>query len=139
MKNTILLALCSVFLLGISCKKKPKSGEVVEDDSEIVISSSKDGESTDTADFEKAKDCDDFIDQYEEWSEEYIAFLSKYKDDPVKAVTSPEYSQMMQKASSWSQQWLTLSVSCARHTKYEERVKEISDNMEKKMEELGFK
>ncbi|MEO0572484.1 MAG: DUF6591 domain-containing protein [Bacteroidota bacterium] len=139
MKNIAILALCSIFLFGVSCKKKQKTGENTEDDSEVVISSSKENESSDALGSEQAKDCDDFIDQYEEWSEEYVAFLSKYKDDPIKAVTSPEYGEMMQKASSWSQQWLSLSVSCAQNSSYEERVTEIADRMDKKVEELGFK
>lgn len=139
MKNIALLTLCSIFLLGVSCKKKQKGAENSEDDSEVMISSSEENESSDTVEFEKAKDCDDFIDQYEEWSEEYVAFLSKYKDDPMKAVTSPEYSQMMSKASSWSQQWLSLSVSCAQNSSYEKRVNEIMDRMDEKIKELGFK
>ncbi len=138
MKNIVLLALSSIFLLGVSCKKKQKAAENSENDSEVMISDSKKNESSDAVKFEKVKDCDDFINQYEEWSEEYVAFLTKYKDNPMKAVTSPEYAQMMQKASSWSQQWLSLSVSCAQNSSYEKRVTEISDRMDEKMEELGF-
>lgn len=137
-KNWTLIFSSLILLASVGCKKKSKSEEKTEDDTEIVFSSSSD-ESTDATDFEKAKDCDDFIDQYEEWSEDYVAFLSKYKDDPMKAVTSPEYAQMMTKASSWSQQWLSLSVSCAQSSSHEERVKEITDNMDEKMKELGFK
>ena len=138
MKNILLLALCSIFLLSVSCKKKQKAAENSEDDSEVMMSSDKENESSDAVEFEKAKDCDDFIDQYEEWSEEYVAFLSKYKDNPMKAVTSPEYSEMMLKASSWSQQWLSLSVSCAQNSSYEKRVTEITDRMDEKIKELGF-
>lgn len=139
MKNITILALCSIFFLGVSCRKKQKTSENSEDDSEVMVSSSKENGSSDVVEFEKAKDCDDFIEQYEEWSEEYVSFLSKYKDDPMKAVTSPEYSEMMLKASSWSQQWLSLSVSCAQSSSYEERVKEITNKMDEKIEELGFK
>ncbi|MEM8926825.1 MAG: DUF6591 domain-containing protein [Bacteroidota bacterium] len=138
MKNIALLALSSIFLLGVSCKNKQKTAENSKDDSKVMISGSKENESSDAVGFEKAKDCDDFIDQYEAWSEEYVAFLTKYKDDPIKAVTSPEYAQMMQKASSWSQQWLSLSVSCVQNSSYGKRVTEISDRMDEKVKELGF-
>ncbi len=133
--TTLLVA--SLISFQLACKKKSESAASNED-SETVVTLEEQVEEKDIS-FEKAKDCDDFIDQYEEWSEEYIAFMAKYKDDPVKAVTSPEYSEMMLKASTWSQQWLSLSVSCAQNSKYEERVEEISNRMEQKMEELGFK
>ena len=139
MKNIIIPLLCSLFLLGISCKKKPKAEENVQNGTEKVVGTSTGGETGNSQDLEKVKDCDDFINQYEEWSEEYVAFLSKHKDDPIKAVTSPEYSQMMLKASSWSQEWLSLSISCAQNSSYEKRVSEISDRMEEKIKELGFK
>lgn len=134
MKSWVILL---VVLLSISsCKKKTES-ESSPDETRVTLSS--DAESSDEKSSEEIKDCDDFIDQYEEWSEDYITFLSKYKDNPTKAFTSPEYSEMMQKASSWSQQWLTLSVSCAQNSSYEEKVKEIADNMDEKIKELGFK
>ncbi|RNC89333.1 MAG: hypothetical protein ED555_07480 [Allomuricauda sp.] len=138
MKNKYLLVLCAILLLGISCRNKPTSKSVGEDDSEIVVSSRQDQESLKNNSVENAKDCDDFIDQYEAWSQEYVAFLSKYKDDPMKAVTSKEYQEMMQRASSWSQQWLSISVSCAQNSKYEERMQEITDKVEQKIAELGF-
>lgn len=133
--RTVIVAafLISFCLLAQSCKKKSKIEES-SDDTEVVF----DSEESVEEDFEGIKNCDDFLDQYEEWSEEYVAFLSKYKDNPMKAVTSPEYAEMMLKASSWSQEWMSLSVSCAQNSSYEERVKEISENMEEKMKELGF-
>ena len=127
----------SVLLCLGSCKKKTENETSSETDA-VTLTGQETTESSEHSE-ENLKDCDDFIDQYEEWSEEYIAFMTKYKDDPVKAVTSPEYSEMMLKASTWSQQWLSLSVSCAQNSKYEERVEEISNRMEQKMEELGFK
>ncbi len=132
--QTILLLV--VLLISFSCKTK-SSDEDKSNETEITLSDNE--VSVDEDDTEEIKDCDDFIDQYEEWSDEYIAFMSKYKDNPMKAVTSPEYSQMMLKASSWSQEWLSISVSCAQNSSYSERVEEISDRMEKKIEELGFK
>ncbi len=129
----ILVTVCG-FLYIASCKQKTQNAEAVEA-AEIVIGAE---EGTEEVERETFKDCDDFIDQYEAWSEEYIAFMSKYKDNPVEAVTSPEYQEMMLKASSWSQDWLAISVSCAQNSKYEERVTEISDRMEEKMKELGF-
>lgn len=119
-----------------SCKNKTESESSAED---TMVTLSGDSESTDKETSEEIEDCDDFINQYEEWSEDYIDFLAKYKDNPMQAFTSPEYSEMMQKASSWSQEWLTLSVSCAQNSSYEEKVKKIAENMDEKMKELGFK
>ncbi len=129
------LALCALLCLN-SCKQK-KENETSSETDAIPFSETETTENGEGGD-EKIKDCDDFIDQYEEWSEEYIAFMTKYKDNPVKAVTSPEYSEMMLKASSWSQEWLSISVSCAQNSSYQERVEEIADRMDQKIEELGF-
>lgn len=135
LKTALIAAgIISFLLISQSCKKKTKEEEST-DEVEMVLGSER---SEDKTDSEGTKNCDDFLDQYEEWSKEYVSFLSKYKDNPVKAVTSPEYSEMMLKASSWSQEWLSLSMSCAQNQSYEERVQEITDNMDAKMKELGF-
>ena len=123
-------------LISFSCKDKVTKDEPSKE-KEITLSS-KEGDVDDTSSSENMEDCDDFIDNYEEWSEEYVAFLSKYKDNPMKAVTSPEYAEMMQKASAWSQQWLSLSISCAQNSSYEEKVNEITEKMDAKVKELGF-
>ena len=132
-KSTVLLVITAILFLGLqACKEKSD-----ESNSNNGLETAQEPQEEVT--FEKAEDCDQFIDQYEEWSEEYIAFLSKYKDEPMKAVTSPEYGQMMSKASSWSQEWLSISVSCAQNSSYEEKVEAIMNRMEEKIEELGFK
>ncbi len=129
------LALCALLCLS-SCKQK-KENETSSATDTITFSETETTENAQLSD-EKIEDCDDFLDQYEKWSEEYIAFMGKYKENPAKAVTSPEYSEMMLKASSWSQEWLSISVSCAQNSSYEERVEEILDKIDQKMEELGF-
>ena len=138
MKNSLVIILGTVFIFSVSCKKKPKTADDTKED-RIELNAGSDDMNVESKAVAKVKDCDDFIDQYEKWSEEYIAFLTKYKDDPMEAFTSPEYSQMVQRAASWSQEWLSISVSCAQNPSYEKKVKEIADRMDEEMKELGFK
>ncbi|MGD1945738.1 MAG: hypothetical protein ACFB0A_05650 [Croceivirga sp.] len=125
-----------VMLVSFSCKNKSGDKEQSDVTESIVLGNEADTNGEVTTEM---TNCDDFINKFEEWSERYIAFMAKYKGNPMKAVTSPEYSEMMGKASSWSQEWLSISASCGQNSSYEERVEEISNRMEKKIEELGFK
>ncbi|MEM9000001.1 MAG: DUF6591 domain-containing protein [Bacteroidota bacterium] len=136
MKKPILfLLLISLCIFG--CKDKEEKDKTPIDGTEVSFSDSKNG-SKDPDRFEKAKDCDEFIDQYEDWMDKYVAFFEKYKDNPMGAVTSKEYQEMAVEASSWSQQWMSLAISCSNNESYGQRFKKISSRAEKKMEELGF-
>ena len=79
------------------------------------------------------------MDKYEEWMEEYLVFLEGYKDDPTGAMSSPEYVKMVQAMSTWSQDWISLSVSCASNPSYQKRFEEISRKTDAKIKELGFR
>ncbi|MET1260254.1 hypothetical protein ABV409_12975 [Flagellimonas sp. DF-77] len=130
---TIVIAIVLFALVPWACKEKSTSEPKVEVEQSDITDAD-----TDSFGSESVADCDAFLEQYEAWSKDYIAFLGKYKDNPIKAVTSPEYSEMMLQASSWSQDWLELSVSCAQNSSYNDRVNEISDRMQKMAEELGY-
>jgi len=124
-----------VIVMAFSCKKdqKKESGQAEP----TSMEQQEDGD-TPLA-FEKADDCEEFIEQYEEWTDEYMSFMEKYKDNPMGAVSSPEYSKMMTKAASWSQNWLSVSASCTVNSSaYQKRFEKISEKVEKKMKELGF-
>ncbi|MEM8508273.1 MAG: DUF6591 domain-containing protein [Bacteroidota bacterium] len=130
------VSLC-ILLCLVSCKKKKENDPSPKNEAVTLSEEKTNGGNGATP--ESAKDCDDFVDQFEEWAEEYVTFMRKYKDNPVEAVTAPEYGEMMQKASKWSQQWLSLSVSCAQNETYQERVEEITARMDKAVESLGSK
>ncbi|MBN2165052.1 MAG: hypothetical protein JW717_02125 [Marinilabiliaceae bacterium] len=87
---------------------------------------------------EKAKDCDEFIDQYEKWMDNYLILVEKYMKNPMDQVLSQEYLKLAQEASNWAQQWSTGFAMCAANEKYEERFEAIAQKAEKKMKELGL-
>ena len=41
------------------------------------------------------KDCDDFLEQYEKWMNDYVEFMAEYKDNPVAMISDPRYSKIL--------------------------------------------
>ncbi len=82
-------------------------------------------------------DCDEFLDRYEEWTEDYLDVVEAYMKDPTNITLSQEYLEVAESAATWSQEWVNY-ISCAREEKYQKRYDEISDKIEKRMKELGL-
>lgn len=134
MKNLIspLLILAFIFAScgsGTSSNEKEKAGESEKKTVEEAIENS---------DFKEAKDCDEFVDQYEKWMDSYLEFLEKYMKNPMDAVNSQEYMKLAQEGVNWASQWNTKLIHCASIEKYQKRFEEISEKAEKKMKELGL-
>ena len=138
MKFCIKVLLCIFLFVPLSCKKKTKSFENKDD--AIEVGSEVQSKEINGTHFKEVEDCDDFIDQYEEWMEGYIALLEKYKEDPIDLVNSSEYTQMTMQAIDWTSKWnTTLAASCATNPTYEKRMKVIQEQMEKKLKTIGLK
>ncbi len=138
MKIFIKILLCTSLVLSISCKKKLKASEN-EDDIIVEMKSEADTKSK-SAELKTVKDCDEFIDQYEAWMEDYFELMEKYKENPVDLIGDPEYSKMAIQAMDWGSKWsIKLATSCAANPQYEKRIKEIQEKMEKKMKKIGLK
>ncbi len=136
MNKVITIVVCIALISITACKKKQKSAEEEE---QITIEMSED--ITTSSDIEKKEvsgDCDDFMDDYEAWMEEYIALMAKYKKDPVALATSPEYTAMSMEMMEWSSKWSSLALDCAKYPEYEERFNEIQKKMDKEMEALDM-
>ena len=91
-----------------------------------------------TNDFKEAKNCDEFIDQYEEWTDDYLKLLDSYMKNPMDATLSQKFIEQGEKASFWMNQWNGKLISCASQDKYQKRFDEISAKVEKKLEEMGI-
>ena len=91
-----------------------------------------------TGDFEEAENCDEFVDQYEEWTEEYLKLLDSYMKNPMDAKLAQKFMEHGQKASFWMNQWNSDLLSCASQEKYQERFDKITEKFEKKMEEFDI-
>ncbi len=131
--KTIISAILFTSLLFTSCN----SNQSNEKEKSTNASEQSMDESVKSGDFEKAKNCEEFIDQYEEWTDNYIKLLEKYMKNPMDASLSEEFMKQAQKGSLWLTQWSNELVGCASQEKYQKRFDEISERMEKKLEELG--
>ena len=118
-----------VIIILLSCGGNSKEKENMEDAMEAIT-----GEKTSGG---TIKDCDEFLDKYEEWIEEYIEFLGEYMKNPMNTVAAQKYAESAQKAAEWAQQWGFL-YTCAADKKYAKRFEEISEIAEQRMEEMGL-
>ena len=130
MKSYILIIFCSA-LLFTSCGNTESKADKQKADEEIV-------KSDDDKDFKEAKTCDEFIDQYEEWMDNYLVLLEKYMNNPMDSKLMEEYMKLAEESVSWMEQWSGKLAVCASRDKYEKRFNEITEKAEKKMEELGI-
>ena len=95
-------------------------------------------ESIEGNDVDEAKNCNEFIDQYEEWMDNYVVLIEKYMKNPMDAALSEEYMKLAQEGMSWMNQWNSKLIYCGSVDKYEKRFEEISEKAEKKLEEMGI-
>ncbi len=130
MKKLIYLSIISLFVLASCGGNNEKKNNQKEAESALE-------KSLEAEEFDKAKDCDEFIDQYEKWTDDYVALLEKYMKNPMDAELMQEYMEVSQEALSWLEQWTNLA-ACASNDKYQKRFDEISEKADKKMEELGL-
>lgn len=84
------------------------------------------------------KNCDEFLDAYEEWIDVYLEVLEKYMKNPMDPTISQEYLEKAQKLSVWAANWMKI-YTCATDKKYKKRFEEISEKADKKMKELKLK
>ena len=89
-------------------------------------------------DFKEAKDCAEFVDQYEKWMNDYLDFLEEYLKNPMDAAKSQEYMKLAQEGLNWVSQWNGKFIHCASKEKYQKRFNEISEKAEKRLKDMGL-
>ncbi len=131
MKNLFYLFLMLSFFLfscgGSSEKTTGDGDEAVQTEQSSEID---DGDLT-------IKDCDDFLDKYDEWTDEYLKVLKAWKEDPTNVEVSQSYMELTQSMTTWYTEW-TDYVQCAAQEKYQKRFEEIAEKIDKGIEELGL-
>jgi hypothetical protein len=132
MKKTLLLLTMSMLLFW-SCGSNQSTKE---NENNEAVSSEKESVSDDKT--KDANTCDEFLDQYEAWADDYIKFLEKYKKNPMDPKTMEKSLELSQKAGEWMMNWMNNPGMCSSEEKYEKRFDAISNKIDKKMEELGF-
>lgn len=132
MKTFMSIIFCAVMLF-ISCDNNQKKVENEESTNEQSTS-----ESLETEDFKEAKNCDEFIEQYEKWTDDYIVLIEKYMKSPMDTTLSQEYMKVAQESMAWMTQWNGELASCASKDEYQKRFDEITEKAEAKLKELGI-
>lgn len=132
MKNLLTIGMLLMTMFWVSCGNQSSSSNDEAKDSEAVEIENA------VMDSEPAKDCDEFIDNYEKWMDDYLVLLEKYMKSPMDQELANNYMKLAQEATTWSQQWVNGFAMCAANEKYEKRFTEISEKAEKKLKELGL-
>ena len=127
MKTFLSIIFCSALLLS-SCGKNQSKNEAEESSSN----------STESGDFKDAKNCDEFIDQYEKWMDDYVVLIDKFMKNPTDADLMNEYMKVAEESMNWMNQWNSKLALCASEEKYEKRFDEITERAEKKLKEMGI-
>ena len=121
MKKGIYLVGIMVLLLAYSCVNNSQKSKNAEQELNA----------------ETIKDCDDFLEQYEKWGDEYLKVLDDYFKDPSDQENTMRYVELMQEALEWSTKWSAL-MDCAEDEEYEKKFEAISNELEEKMKELNL-
>ena len=128
MKNLLAFTVvCMLFL--VSCGNKSSKSE--KETPEIPIE-----KSMELGDVKKAKNCDEFLDNYEKWINNYLKTMEKYMKNPLDQSLMQDYSKLAQEGMTWYNNWNIMD--CASKEKYEKRFEAIANKVDKKMEELGL-
>ena len=84
---------------------------------------------------DKSKDCEEYLDNFEKWAEDYIKVLDKIKSNPTDQTVATEYAKLAPEVSNWAMKWGEL-MHCAQDEafvkRYEEITQRITDAAEKK-------
>jgi len=113
------------------------SSEQATDDGEEAVQTEESDDASDGGDL-AIKDCDDFLDKYDEWTDDYLKVLKAYFEDPTNLVISEEYRELTESMTTWYTDW-TSYAQCAAQEKYQKRFDEIGEKIDKGLEEIGIK
>lgn len=130
--NKISVSLLLLFVMFISCNSgtsKSKSQDKLMTEQEEAI---KKAANTDIT------DCDEFLDRYEKWVDDYLVVMEKYMKNPLDTALSQEYLKVAQEGMEWFAQWSNNHFECTQKEKYQKRFDKISEKVDKKMKELGL-
>ena len=121
-------------LLFVSCGTNPSNEKEQANDASEQLNA----ESAKSSDLEEPKNCEEYLDRYEKWTDDYIKLVEKYMKNPMDASLSTEFMEQAQEGSLWLEKWSSDLADCASQEKHQKRYDEISERTEKKLEELGI-
>lgn len=110
------------------------SAEQTEESSDEAVNIE---ESDVAADDDVAKTCDEFLDNYEKWTDDYLEILEAYVKDPTNLEIGEEYAELSKSIATWYSEWGNY-IACAQKEEYQKRFEAIGDKIDKKTQELGL-
>ncbi len=110
------------------------SAEQTEESSDEAVNIE---ESDVAADDDVAKTCDEFLDNYEKWTDDYLEILEAYVKDPTNLEIGEEYAELSKSVATWYSEWGNY-IACAQKEEYQKRFEAIADKIDKKTQELGL-
>lgn len=143
MRTLIYFMAISVFFFTSCCgggsenkSDKETAGEEVVVTEEVTESENGETEVIETEEVE-INSCDEFLNKYEEWVDEYLNLLEKFRKNPTDPNLSQQYMKVSNELASWSQEWFKF-IDCSNQKEYEKRYDAISEKIDEKMKELGY-
>ncbi|MEN8249966.1 MAG: hypothetical protein ABFS32_13615 [Bacteroidota bacterium] len=128
-----IIFLSAIMLTSCGNSQSNEGNEASANETDLAVDPSE--ESSDMA---GAKDCEEFVDRYEKWVDDYLVLVDKYMKNPTDASLMEEFMKQAQEGQVFSTEWNSKLSYCASIEKYQKRFDEISDKANKKMEELGI-
>ncbi len=127
-KISYLLSLSLFLLLFVSCGTSSSKSSENNSSDKIEIT-----------DEEKniAKNCGEFLDQYEEWTDKSLKLLEAYIKNPMDMELANDYMKLATEGMNWTTRWSNY-YGCAAKEKYNKRFEEIAEKVDRKMKELGL-
>ncbi len=79
--------------------------------------------------------CNEFLDKYEEWSNDYIKLLTSFTSNPADPKLAQEYNRLNREYANWTNEWVEFA-DCTNEKEYLARYNKINRKIEKKQKAL---
>jgi hypothetical protein len=83
--------------------------------------------------------CDEFVEEYEKFADEYIEMVHKYMKSPMNTTVSNSYMKFTEKYALWFQSIPSVAIKCSENESFEEDMKSISERIEAEVEKYKEK
>lgn len=118
--------LLSGLFIFAGCKGDGSKEQVTEDDVT---------EEKDTKKGSSGNECDEYLENYAEWVEEYLVFLKKMKDSPGDMSLATKATEWTEEAMKWAEDYSAL-VDCALDAEFTAKYAEIVEKINTAAAEL---
>ncbi len=90
----------------------------------------------DNASTSSGSGCEEFLNDYESWADEFIAANKKLMENPADATAAQKVTEKSQEMQKWATRWTDL-VDCSNNEEYQQRMQAIAKRIEDAMNEMA--